>query len=109
MTLSLLAMMAPVDGPSSGLSMLLIQVGGIALVFYFLILRPQQAARRKHEDLLKNLKKGDEVVTAGGLIGKVKDLKEDRVTIESAGSTLLVERGRIVKVGDQAAAPGAAG
>ena len=107
MTLPLLALMAPTDSPSSGLTMLLLQIGGIALVFYFLILRPQQAARRKHEELLKNLKKGDEIVTMGGIIGKVKDIKEDRVTIESGASSLVVDRARIVKVGDQAA-PGAA-
>ena len=108
MTLSLLALMAPTDSPSAGLSMLLLQVGGIALVFYFLILRPQQQARKKHEALLKNLKKGDDIVTVGGIIGKVKEIKDDRVTIESGGSTLVVDRARIVKVGDQAA-PGGAG
>lgn len=106
--MSLLALMAPSDSPSSGLTMLLLQIGGIALVFFFLILRPQQQARKKHEQLLKDLKKGDEVVTVGGIVGKVKDLKEDRVTIESGSSTLVVERARIVKVGGQAA-PGVAG
>ncbi|HSB55720.1 MAG TPA: preprotein translocase subunit YajC [Gemmatimonadales bacterium] len=106
MTLSLLALMAPSDNPQAGLTMLLLQIGGIALVFFFLILRPQQQARKKHEELLKNLKKGDEIVTAGGIMGKVKDIKEDRVTIESGTSTLVVERARIVRVGDQAA-PGA--
>jgi preprotein translocase subunit YajC len=95
--------MAPSDNPSAGLSMLLLQIGGIALVFFFLILRPQQQARKKHEELLKNLKKGDEVVTMGGIVGKVKELKEDRVTIESGSSSLVVERARIVRVGDQTA------
>jgi preprotein translocase subunit YajC len=95
--------MAPSDNPSTGLSMLLLQIGAIALVFFFLILRPQQQARKKHEELLKNLKKGDEVVTVGGIVGKVKELKEDRVIIESGNSTLVVERARIVRVGDQSA------
>ncbi len=104
MTLSLLALMAPAgDGSSAGLTMLLLQIGAIALVFYFLILRPQQQARKKHEDLLKNLKKGDEIVTVGGIMGKVKDIKEDRITIESGSASLVVDRGRIVKVGDQSA------
>lgn len=103
MTLSLLALMAPTDNPNAGLSMLLFQIGAIALVFYFLILRPQQQARKKHEELLKALKKGDEVTTVGGIIGKVKDVKEDRVTVESGTATVVVERTRIVKVGDQSA------
>ena len=106
MTLSLLALMAPTDSPNGGLTMLLFQVGAIALVFFFLILRPQQQARKKHEELLKALKKGDDIVTVGGVIARVKEIKDDRITIESGSSTLVVERSRIVKVGDQSA-PGA--
>ncbi len=101
--------MAAPDVPGGGFSLLLFQIVAIGLVFYFLILRPQSQARKKHEELLKNIKKGDEISTAGGIIGKVKDVKEDRVTIESGGSTLVVERARIVRVGDSAPAPGAAG
>lgn len=109
MTIPMLALMAPADSPNAGLTMLLLQFGAIAAVFYFLILRPQGQARKKHEELLKQLKKGDEVTTAGGLIGRVKDLKEDRVTIESGTSTVVVDRTRIVRVGDQAAPGGVAG
>lgn len=109
MTASLLALMAAPDMPGGGLSLLLFQIVAIGLVFYFLILRPQSQARKKHEELLKNIKKGDEVTTAGGIIGKVKDVKEDRVTIESGSATLLIERARIIRVGDSAPAPGAAG
>jgi preprotein translocase subunit YajC len=107
-TIALLALMAPTDSPSSGLTMLLLQIGAIGLVFFFLILRPQQQARKKHEELLKGLKKGDEIVTMGGIIAKVKEVKDDRITIESGTSTLVVDRARIVKVGDQAA-PGVVG
>jgi preprotein translocase subunit YajC len=97
--------MASPEGGSAGLSILLFQIGAIALVFYFLVIRPQGQARKRHAEILAQLKKGDEVMTAGGLIGKVKDVKEDRVTIESGTSSLVVERSRIVKVGD-AMAPG---
>ena len=109
MTASLLAVMAAPDMPGGGLSLLLFQIVAIGLVVYFLILRPQSQARKKHEELLKNVKKGDEVTTAGGIIGKVKDVKEDRVTIESGSATLVIERARIIRVGDSAPAPGAAG
>jgi preprotein translocase subunit YajC len=108
-TASLLAVMAAPDMPGGGLSLLLFQIVAIGLVFYFLILRPQAQARKKHEELLKNIKKGDEVTTAGGIIGKVKDVKEDRVTIESGSATLVIERARIIRIGDSAPAPGAAG
>lgn len=109
MTYPTLAFMAPTDGPGAGLSMLLLQIGAIAAVFYFFILRPQQQARKKHADLLQNLKKGDEVTTMGGLIGKVKDIKDDRVTVESGTASVVVDRTRIMRVGDQAAPGGVVG
>ena len=100
-----LILLASPEGGSAGLSILLFQIGAIALVFYFLVIRPQGQARKRHAEMLSQLKRGDEVMTAGGLIGKVKDLKEDRVTIESGTASLVVDRARIVKVGG-AMAPG---
>jgi preprotein translocase subunit YajC len=100
-------------GSGSGLSVLVLQMAAIGLVFYFLILRPSGQARKRHAELLTKLKKGDEVMTSGGLIGKVKDikeidaegLKEVRVTIESGTATVVVERSRIVRVGSSSAVP----
>ena len=97
----LASLMAPTGGSaSSSLVMLLIQFGAIILIFYFLLIRPQSVARKKHAELLGSLKKGDDITTAGGIVGKVKDIKEDRITIESGTATLVVERGRIVRVGE---------
>jgi preprotein translocase subunit YajC len=102
MTTMLFSLMAPTDG-SNPVPVLLFQFGAIILIFYFLLIRPQSQARKKHGELLAQLKKGDEITTSGGIIGKVKDIKDDRVTIESGGSTLLVERARIVRVGEHVA------
>jgi len=99
----LFSLMAPQGGGSSGLSILLFQIVAIGLVFYFLVIRPQGQARKKHADMLAALKKGDEITTAGGIIGKVKDLKEDRVTVESGTSTIIIDRARIVRIGDSVA------
>jgi preprotein translocase subunit YajC len=60
---------------------------------------------------LSKLKKGDEVMTSGGIIGKVRDIKEVdtngtkevRVTVESGTASVVVERSRIVRVGDSTA------
>lgn len=98
-----LSLMAPAPGSGGGMSVLLLQILLIGAVFYFLILRPQSQARKKHAAMLAALKKGDEIVTAGGVIGKVKGIKDDEVTIESGPSTLVVHRSRIVQVGDTAA------
>lgn len=106
----LLSAIAPAPGgaPGGGFTVLLLQVAAIGGVFYFLIIRPQSQARKQHAQLLANLKKGDEVTTSGGIIGKVKDIKDDRVTIESGDSTLLIERARIIRVG-QTTVQGTAG
>jgi preprotein translocase subunit YajC len=105
----LLAAIAPTpNGAPGGFAVLLLQVAAIGAVFYFLIIRPQGQARKQHAQLLADLKKGDEITTSGGVIGKVKDIKDDRVTIESGTSTLVIERARIVRVG-QTTAPGASG
>ena len=101
-------------GSGGGLTVLLLQMAAIGLVFYFLILRPSGQARKKHAELLTNLKKGDEVMTSGGLIGKVRDIKEvesggvkeTRVTLETGTATVVVERSRIVRIGGTSA-PGA--
>jgi preprotein translocase subunit YajC len=95
------------SGSGSGLTVLLLQMVAIGLVFYFLILRPSGQARKRHAEMLGNLKKGDEVMTSGGIIGKVKDIKEvdseggkeTRVTVESGTATVVVERSRIVRIG----------
>ena len=80
--------------------MLVLHFGAIILIFYFLLIRPQAQARKKHAAILAQLKKGDDITTAGGIIGKVKDVKDDRITIESGTATLVVERARIVRVGE---------
>jgi preprotein translocase subunit YajC len=104
-----LSLMAQAPGSGGGpMSVLVLQIALIGAVFYFLIIRPQSQARKKHAEMLKALKKGDEVITSGGLIGKVKAIKDDQVTIESGESVVLVHRARIVQVGEEAAqVPGA--
>jgi preprotein translocase subunit YajC len=88
----------------------LLQIGAIFAIFYFLLIRPQQKQRKQHEETIRKIKKGDEIVTTGGLVGEVvhireqlvegqpKTTMEDRVTIKSGDSKLIIERGRIAKV-----------
>jgi preprotein translocase subunit YajC len=64
-------------GPQAMIPMLMIFV-----VFYFMLIRPQQKKQREVQDWLKQLKKGDEVVTTGGLIGKISGLTDNTVTLE---------------------------
>ncbi|MBK9549142.1 MAG: preprotein translocase subunit YajC [Gemmatimonadetes bacterium] len=88
---------------TGGINMLLLQFALIGLVFYFLILRPQSQARKQAAAMLAQIKKGDEITTAGGIVGKVKDVKDTLLTIESGTSTLVIERARVIRVGNQTA------
>jgi len=83
--------------------------GAIFAIFYFILLRPQSVQRKKHDELVRGLKKGDEIVTSGGLIGEVLFIKEkggddkaagleDRVTIKSGDTRVIIERGRIARI-----------
>src|SRR5689334_13599645 len=56
----------------------------ILAVFYFLLIRPQQQKAKEQEDYSKGLKRGEMVVTTGGLFGRIVDLKDDEVTLEIA-------------------------
>jgi len=105
----LFSLLAPPEGGSGGLTVLMFQMVLIGGVFYLLLIRPQSKARKQHAEMVAALKRGDDVTTSGGVIGKVKDLKDDRITIESGESTIVVQRSSIVRVGDQSAqAPGGA-
>ena len=92
--------------------------GAIFAIFYFILIRPQAQQRKKHDEMVRNLKKGDEIVTSGGLVGEVLFIKEtggdgkgagleDRVTIKSGDTRVIIERGRIAKINRPAAASGA--
>ena len=97
-------------GSGGGATMVpfLIQLVAIFAIFYFLLIRPQQTQKRKQEAALRGIKRGDQVITAGGLVGDVIHVKEstdvaartmeDHVTIRSGESRLVVERGRIARV-----------
>lgn len=56
----------------------------IFIIMYFMVIRPQQKKAREHQEMLGKLKRNDEVMTSGGIYGKVVDLKETVVTLEVA-------------------------
>jgi preprotein translocase subunit YajC len=60
------------------------------VVFYFLLIRPQQKRQKERMAMLNALKKGDKVITIGGIHGTIVDLTEDRVTLKVSDNTRLV-------------------
>jgi preprotein translocase subunit YajC len=72
-------------GDGGSMIMSLLPFALIFVIMYFLILRPQQKKAKAHQDMVKNVRRGDTVVTNGGLIGKVtKVIDEDQIEIEIA-------------------------
>lgn len=67
----------PAAGPPGGLSSLLMPLAMIGVLFFFMIIRPQQREQRNREALLKALKKNDRVLTNGGLFGTVTNVRPD--------------------------------
>lgn len=62
----------------------------IFVIFYFLLIRPQMSARKKHQEMVSNVRRGDTVVTAGGIIGKVtKVLEGEEVMVELADKVVV--------------------
>jgi preprotein translocase subunit YajC len=79
----------------------MVQMVLIFAIFYFLLLRPQAKERKRHETVLSGIKKGDEIVTNGGLIGKVVHVEEKRLTLKTGENTrVTVDRSRIAAVLD---------
>ncbi len=83
----------PSRAPGSGF--FLFQMLMIFAIIYFLMIRPKVKRERQHRERVSQLKKGDEVVTAGGIVGEVIHLKDDRVTVKSGESRFVVMRDRI--------------
>jgi preprotein translocase subunit YajC len=68
----------------------------IFVVFYFLLIRPQQKRSKEHKAMVADLSKGDEVVTNGGVLGKITDVDDSFVNVEiAAGVNVKVQRSAI--------------
>ena len=68
--------------PGGGLIEMLIMPIGLIAIFYFLLIRPQQQRSKKHSTMISSLKRGDTVVTSGGLVGKVNKVFDDEISLD---------------------------
>ena len=92
--------MAPQGGDGGGgLVSTLIMFGAIFLIFYFMIIRPQQKRSKDRDKMLSNLEKGDKVVTNGGIHGIIAGLEEKTALLQVSDNVKLkVERSAITTV-----------
>ena len=97
--LETLFLFAP-SGQAGGASMFvfMFQMAAIIAIFYFLIIRPRAQQEKKHKERLTKVQRGDDIVTAGGIVGTVVHVKDDQLTIKSGESRLVVQRERIADI-----------
>ena len=78
----------------------------IMVVFYFILIRPQQTKARQHTELLKTLKPGDKVVTSGGILGVIVSVKEKSVALRSSDTKLEVLKSAVSEITERSSAAG---
>ena len=90
---------AQAGGDAGGGLFSLLPLVVIFILFYFLLIRPQQTRAKQHKEMVTALKKGEEIVTNGGLLGKVTDLDDNFITLEIAsGLNAKVQRQSVAQV-----------
>lgn len=96
--LALAALQAPPGSGSRTMTVMLIYLVSFGLIAWFLLIRPQRKMQEKHQTMLSALKKGDEVMTEGGIIGTVVHMQDDRVTIRTGEARVVIARIKIARV-----------
>ncbi|MCL5273039.1 MAG: preprotein translocase subunit YajC [Gammaproteobacteria bacterium] len=85
---------APNDGTFS-----MIMIAAIFILFYFMLIRPQNKKAKEHRELLGRLKKGDEIITSGGMLAKVVSLDEQYIKVSPAeGVEITLQKGAVSTV-----------
>ncbi len=95
--------MAPAPGGQSGgatgMITSLLPLVLIFVVFYFLLIRPQQKKAKEHKEMLDNIKKGDKIITAGGIYGVVESVDNKTLTVKIAENTKIkIGKGSVAAV-----------
>jgi preprotein translocase subunit YajC len=86
------------EGGSANPAATMMMMFGFIAIFYFIFFRPQKKQQREHQELVKNLKRGDEVTTIGGIVGTIVHLTNERVTVKTGDTRVEVERSKIGRV-----------
>jgi len=94
-----LAQQAPAAGQQGSPLISIVMFAGIFVIFYFLFIRPQAKRAKDHRNMVAALGKGDDVITAGGLVGRIRDLDDNFATVEIAdGVAVKIQRQAIQTV-----------
>jgi preprotein translocase subunit YajC len=101
-------MLQATSDPSRGFITMLWYVVGFGAIFYFFFIRPKTKQEKEHREKLAEIKRGDQIVTMGGIIAEVVHIKDNRITVKSGESRLVVQRDRIADVRKPGSEEGAA-
>ena len=96
----LLILGSPPEGSgAAGFAASLLPIAAMIAILWFLLIRPQQKEQQRHREMVRNLKKGDEVVTVGGVYGRIMSLTDEKVSLKIADNVKVdVERAKIARV-----------
>ena len=95
-------------GDASGTMLLVLQIALFVGIFYFLLIRPQRAEQARHREMVASLKRGDRIVTMGGLVGDVVTINDDVLTGKTGTAQVVVERAKVARLMGDTPAAGAA-
>ncbi|MGC1181737.1 preprotein translocase subunit YajC [Legionella sp.] len=94
-----LAAAATSASPQADGTFSLIMIAAIFVLFYFMLIRPQNKKAKEHRDLISRLKKGDEIITSGGILAKVVNLNEQYIKVSIAdGVEISLQKGAVSTV-----------
>ncbi|HET6363379.1 MAG TPA: preprotein translocase subunit YajC [Gemmatimonadota bacterium] len=96
----ILAMGSPGQGGgASGMIASILPIAAMIAILWFLLIRPQKKEQQRHLEMVRNLKKGDEVVTVGGVYGRIMSLDAEKVALKVSDNVKIdVERSKVVRV-----------
>ncbi len=94
----LTVLFAPADGGGGGTGMF-IMIASFIAIFYFLLIRPQQKKQKAHTELISSLKTGDEILTAGGLLGVITGISEHYAIVKISDNTeIKIQKSSVAQV-----------
>jgi preprotein translocase subunit YajC len=83
-----IAQAAPAGQQADPLASLILPIG-LVVLFYFFLIRPQSKRQKEQKQMIADLQKGEEVITSGGILGKIVKINDDFITLEIADNTTL--------------------
>jgi len=88
----------PQPGQQQPFWTMLVPMGLLFVVFYFALIRPQQRKQKEHAQLLKGVRKGDKIVTTGGIVAEIITVKEKTLSIRSADAKFEITKSAVAEV-----------